>query len=293
MNPMPQIYKASVSNGTFGSYTVGYDQQLVQEEEKQNDASKEDIYDELIISIAKYLRLNEKTKIKHLRKMIGDYLIGSNEDYSEDIYKTMDKVLMIELKKRNNIINADIDIPFINDDNSSKIKLWQGDITRLNIDGIVNAANTKGLGCFQAHHKCIDNIIHRKSGPRLRKECREILNTDLNEPLPTSTAIITKGYCLPSKYIIHTPGPVGEKPKLLKACYENVLNLCKENGLRSIAFCCISTGLFGYPNENAAKVAIHTVKKWLNQKDNNQCIDYVLFNVFLDKDLHIYQTLLK
>eukprot|EP01084_Bolivina_argentea_P180911 312510_1 len=256
-----------------------------------------------VITLAKYFNLNQHLPVQELRETIGDVFISSNFDYPEDVYKKIDEILKEELKYKTIIDSKDI--PFIFKQSEFKIKLWQGDITALKIGAIVNAANTKGLGCFVAEHKCIDNIIHRNAGPRLRKQCKQIFennNKEQKENLPTGTAIITNGYCLPSNYVIHTPGPIGEKPKLLRACYISVLNLCKKHKIRSVAFCCISTGLFGYPQENAAKVAIATIKKWLSEsnnkssKNNNDTnsnyIDYIVFNVFTNKDLKIYNKLL-
>merc|ERR1712107_212155 len=110
--------------------------------------------------------------------------------------------------------------------------------------------------------------------------------------LPTGTCIVTKAFCLPASYVIHTTGPVGEKPLLLRACYESVLSACKRHKIKSVAFCCISTGLFGYPAANAARVAIRTVKDWMDQKGNASCLDYVVFNVFTQQDYNIYRHLL-
>eukprot|EP01083_Nonionella_stella_P015046 42109_1 len=251
------------------------------------------IYDSNILRIAKHFRFSEYLQIEQLREDIGDRFIVSNSDYPEEIYQKMDAILDHELQHKT-IMNVE-NIACISKESQSKLRLWQGDITTLKIDAIVNAANTQGLGCFVQDHKCIDNVIHRAAGPRLRRECRQIFengNRKQKENLPTGTSIITKAYCLPSKYVIHTTGPVGEKPRLLKASYHSVLDLCKTHKIRSVAFCCISTGIFGYPQQNAAKVAISTVESWLNKSDNADCMDYVVFNVFTNKDRAIYEDLL-
>ena len=169
--------------------------------------------------------------------------------------------------------------------------LWKGDITRLKVDAIVNAANSYGLGCWHPLHACIDNAIHSAAGLQLRQECNNILH---GGEIATGDAIITPGYNLPAKYVIHTVGPIigaGEPPALrqeqqLADCYHNCLRLAKEKGCRSIAFCCISTGEFHFPNRRAAEIAIQTIKQ-----SGNQSI-MVLFNVFKDIDYDIFRELL-
>ena len=175
----------------------------------------------------------------------------------------------------------------------SRIILYHGDITRLAVDAIVNAANSEMLGCFDPSHKCIDNIIHSKAGPYLRMECRQIRRKcgELG-----SSARITKAYCLPCKYIIHVAGPrvteslpnINQTNELAK-CYSSSLDLAKEYNLHTIAFCCISTGLYGYPKHPAAILAINTVTKWLNTHDYDMSI---IFDVFTYEDHTIYTSLL-
>ena len=172
--------------------------------------------------------------------------------------------------------------------------LWQGDITLLECDAIVNAANSQLLGCFAPCHACIDNCIHTFSGVRLRLKCNEIMRAQgKNEP--TGRAKITPAYNLPSKCVIHTVGPIVNSvvtPRdraLLSSCYLECLRLAEENGLESIAFCCISTGVFGYPKSEAAEVAVKTVKKY--KAETNSRIK-VIFNVFKNADLEIYKKLL-
>lgn len=175
------------------------------------------------------------------------------------------------------------------------IALWQGDITRLSCDAIVNAANSALLGCFIPHHKCIDNAIHSRAGVQVRLDCSRIMGLQ-GEPEPAGCAKITLGYNLPSKYIIHTVGPmVGLSPseengRVLRNCYLSCLNVAREMELKSIAFCCISTGIFGYPNDEAAEIAVGAVKNWLMETGYGI---KVVFDVFLDKDLAIYRDILK
>ena len=174
------------------------------------------------------------------------------------------------------------------------INLWKGDITTLKVDAIVNAANSRLLGCFIPLHNCIDNIIHTKAGIQLRLECKEIMDKqDCEEKV--GLAKITKAYNLPSKYVIHTVGPaipqnakVTKKDfKLLANCYKSCLELADLYNLKSIAFCCISTGVFNFPQNQAAKIAVETVKN----TENN--LDSIIFDVFTDEDYFIYKELLK
>ena len=172
-------------------------------------------------------------------------------------------------------------------------KLWQGDITRLQVDAIVNAANSQGLGCWHPLHACIDNAIHSAAGLQLRQQCNDILQ---GGTIATGEAIITPGYNLPCKYVIHTVGPIiptgvptKEQEQQLAHCYANCLHLAEANGCRSIAFCCISTGEFRFPNLRAAEIAVATIKAYLST-NNTQL--HILFNVFKDIDYDIYRKLL-
>jgi len=176
-----------------------------------------------------------------------------------------------------------------------EIYLWQGDITTLRCDAIVNAANSAMTGCYVPNHRCIDNAIHSFAGVELRLECDEIMNRQEHGE-PTGQAKITNAYNLPCKYIIHTVGPIisykltSEDCELLASCYRSCLNLAAKNNLESIAFCCISTGEFHFPNDKAAQIAIKTVEEFM-KKDTS--IKKVIFNVFKDMDKEIYRELLK
>ena len=179
------------------------------------------------------------------------------------------------------------------------ISIWQGDITRLKVDAIVNAANSQMLGCFVPMHTCIDNCIHTFAGIQLRAECsrqmkkmRARYGRDYEQP--TAVPMLTDAYNLPAKKVVHIVGPIVQDeltPELeedLADCYTNTLELCAENGLRSVAFCCISTGVFRFPNKRAAEIAVHTVKEWLEAHPGK--MDRVIFNVFKDEDRRYYES---
>ena len=174
------------------------------------------------------------------------------------------------------------------------IWLWKGDIVTLKADAIVNAANKELMGCFVPGHYCIDNAIHTFAGVQLRRECSTLRNPPRTFE-PTGQAKLTKGYNLPAKYVIHTVGPIVENGRvkkkdcdLLASCYNSCLTLALENNIKSIAFCCISTGVFGFPKDRAAETAVDTVRKF---KPKSKGID-VIFNVFGGEDLEIYSRLL-
>ena len=171
--------------------------------------------------------------------------------------------------------------------------LWQGDITTLEVDAIVNAANSALLGCFSPNHACIDNVIHTYAGVQLRLACDKIMRAQGHEE-PTGCAKITPGFNLPAKYVLHTVGPIvsgrlnARHCELLASCYESCLALAAENGLTNVAFCCISTGVFGFPQREAAEIAVETVTAFQKERP----ID-VVFNVFKEADLRLYRTLLQ
>ena len=172
--------------------------------------------------------------------------------------------------------------------------LWQGDITTLAVDAIVNAANSGMTGCYIPCHGCIDNAIHTYAGIQLRLECARIMAGQRGEE-PVGQAKITKAYNLPCRYVLHTVGPMIEGAvtktdrEQLSSCYRSCLDLAAANGLHSVAFCCISTGEFHFPNELAAQIAIETVRDW--QQRNPDKIE-VIFNVFKDSDHELYKRLL-
>lgn len=178
--------------------------------------------------------------------------------------------------------------------NGDRIALWQGDITRLAADAIVNAANSQLLGCFVPCHGCIDNAIHSAAGIQLRNECARIMEEEGREE-KTGQARITAGYNLPARHVIHTVGPVvgqqvtDRQKEELRSCYQSCLKLADQEGLSTIAFCCISTGEFHFPNKLAAQIALDTIDRCLSRMR----LSKVIINVFKDEDLHIYQKLIQ
>lgn len=172
--------------------------------------------------------------------------------------------------------------------------LWQGDITTLRCDAIVNAANSGMTGCYVPNHRCIDNAIHTYAGVELRLACAELMEQQ-GYPEPTGTAKITPAFNLPCKYVLHTVGPIIDGPvtaqdeALLASCYRACLEKAAEQDLESVAFCCISTGEFHFPNNLAAQIAVRTVKEFLSRQTS---VRKVIFNVFKDLDKQIYQQLL-
>ena len=182
---------------------------------------------------------------------------------------------------------------------ADKLSIWQGDITRLAVDAIVNAANSQMLGCFIPMHTCIDNCIHTFAGIQLRAECDRQMKKLRAEhgpdyEQPTAIPMLTDGYNLPAKKVVHIAGPIvqGRLTKDLEQdlsdCYKNTLDLCLENELKSVAFCCISTGVFRFPNKRAAEIAVKTVTDWMKQ--NPKALERVIFNVFKDEDKAYYEA---
>ena len=173
--------------------------------------------------------------------------------------------------------------------------LWQGDITTIKCDAIVNAANSGMTGCYIPNHRCIDNAIHTYAGVELRLACGKLMERQ-GHPELTGQAKITPAFNLPCQYVLHTVGPIisgrvtKEDKELLASCYRSCLGLAAKNGLESVAFCCISTGEFHFPNEQAAQIAVETVKRFMNTKETS--VKKVIFNVFKDLDKEIYARLL-
>ena len=188
------------------------------------------------------------------------------------------------------IVDADSLAPRASDE---RLIIWQGDITTLRIDAIVNAANSGMTGCYRPLHNCIDNCIHSRAGIQLRLKCSELMERQGHEE-PTGQAKITPAYNLPCRYVLHTVGPIVDgaltdaHSRLLASCYRACLELAEANGLNSAAFCCISTGVFMFPREKAAEIAVRTVKAYL---DAHSGVKKVVFNVFSDADRQIYESL--
>jgi O-acetyl-ADP-ribose deacetylase (regulator of RNase III) len=209
---------------------------------------------------------------------------------SAEFLKVQDAYLT-ELNRERGITDADA-LPAAAADGC--LVLWRGDITTLKIDAIVNAANSRLEGCWQPLHECIDNCIHTYSGVQLRIRCHELM-TAQGHPEPTGRAKITPGYNLPAKYVLHTVGPIIDHPltqadcDLLASCYTACLELASQNGCRSVAFCCISTGVFRFPRDKAARIAVDTVRSYLAR---DSAVRRVVFNVFSETDEEIYRNLL-
>ena len=215
---------------------------------------------------------------------------------SDDVLAVQDEYLTGRAKEKGIVYLYDI--PIIRDGFS----IWQGDITRLAVDAIVNAANSQMLGCFIPMHTCIDNCIHTFAGVQLRAECNRQMNHlrerfGRNYEQATAVPMLTDAYNLPAKKVIHIVGPIVQKrltsalEKDLADCYRNTLDMCRENGLKSVAFCCISTGVFHFPNKRAAEIAVDTVEKWM--ADNPGVMERVIFNVFKDEDKEYYEELIQ
>ena len=209
---------------------------------------------------------------------------------SEEFLRMQDALLSAE-RKVLGVVDV-MTLPAVPSD--ARIVLWQGDITRLNADAIVNAANSALLGYFIPCHRCIDNAIHSAAGLQLRAACAALMERQ-GHPEETGTAKLTAGYNLPARHVLHTVGPIvhgtltEEHRQLLASCYRSCLTLAAKNGLKSVAFCCISTGEFHFPNDAAAEIAVREVRAFLAE---NTSVERVVFNVFKDADLHIYERLL-
>ena len=209
-------------------------------------------------------------------------------ELSEEFLQIQDAYLAEENAGRGIVTLAEIQ------ELSTDLYLWKGDITRLQVGAIVNAANSGMTGCYQPCHNCIDNCIHTYAGIELRNYCNDIMQRQ-GYAEPTGQAKITPAFNLPCDYVIHTVGPIVrgkltvEHESLLMSFYESCLRIAEENNLESIAFCCISTGVFMFPNERAAELAIQTVKQY---KDRTKSKIKVIFNVFKEEDERIYRRFL-
>ena len=210
------------------------------------------------------------------------------KDIDENIVKTQDEYLVARAEEKGVVSLSDIPVM------KGCISIWQGDITRLAVDAVVNAANSKMLGCLIPLHACIDNCIHTCAGIRLRAVCDSIMKKQGHEE-PVGQAKITPAFNLPCKFVLHTVGPIvqGELQKkheeLLASCYRSCMELAEENGVKSLAFCCISTGVFRFPAQKAAEIAVATVEHWKAEYDSAMKI---VFNVFSEKDEAIYNKLI-
>lgn len=253
-----------------------------------------------------YKDLQMPTTIEDKKVLLRSLMnIRPPKETSAEILKIQDEYLTERNKEKGIVYLKDIKTikETINSKHpySDKISVWQGDITNISCDAIVNAANSQMLGCFVPMHTCIDNCIHTFAGVQLRYECNKIMNEFRKKygkdyEQPTAVPIITDGYNLPAKKVIHIAGPIviGKLTQSLENdlanCYKNILDMCLENNLKSVAFCCISTGVFRFPNKRAAEIAVETVTNWLKQNENK--IDRIIFNVFKSEDKLFYEQLL-
>lgn len=245
-----------------------------------------------------YYTLQEPYDYEGKRRLLRSLMnVRFPMEISEEYVVMQDALLREEAEEKGIVELEDISpigelYPCTTIKNVEKMSLWRGDITRLSVDAIVNAANSQLLGCFVPCHGCIDNVIHSAAGVELRNECAQIMELQGHEE-PTGKAKITKGYNLPAKHVIHTVGPIvgmevtKKQKEELKSCYVSCLKLAEKNGLKSIAFCCISTGEFHFPNKLAAQIAVETVDRYLSGSN----LERVIFNVFKEEDEHIYRKL--
>ena len=245
---------------------------------------------------------NDEEKRMALRSLMN---IRMPKNMEEEVLMVQDDFLQEEAKEKGIVRISSI--PTVKEQYKSthkhadKISIWQGDITRLAVGAIVNAANAQMLGCFVPCHRCIDNAIHSAAGIQLREECYHLMNQKRirygqRYEEPTGQAEITKGYNLPAEFVIHTVGPIvgwrlnDSLRQELRNCYQSVLECAVEHKVRSIAFCCISTGEFHFPNDEAAKIAVETVSDFLCEHED--AFDRIIFNVFKDLDKELYVSML-
>lgn len=226
---------------------------------------------------------------------LSETLLSAQDDYLQKVREEKGVVTLAEIPTLREQFGGQTAL-------ADKLSLWKGDITRLQVGAIVNAANSQMLGCFIPCHRCIDNAIHSAAGMQLREACSRIMQEkrmrygrQYEEPVGTAT--LTKAYNLPCDYVIHTVGPIvygeltDELREDLRRCYESVLNCCLENKIRSVAFCCISTGEFHFPNEEAAQIAMKAVTDFLGTHADT--MERVIFNVFKDNDREIYEEIFR
>lgn len=245
---------------------------------------------ELLKEDNRYNGINVPTQAEEQKHLLRGLMnIRLPQTISNDFLAVQDAYLKEETKEKG--ITGPEDLTPI----KNQIYLWQGDITTLRCDAIVNAANSGMTGCYVPNHQCIDNCIHTFAGVQLRLECAEIMNRQ-GYSEPTGRAKITRAYNLPCKYILHTVGPIisGSLTKqdcdLLAGCYSSCLELADQNSLENVAFSCISTGEFHFPNDIAAQIAVKSVTEFVSR---NTSVKKVIFNVFKDMDREIYRKLLQ
>lgn len=256
------------------------------------------------IDSRQYQNLEVGNSTKEKREVLCSLMnIRMPRHMSEEVLHIQDEYLKERTQEKGIVILKDI--PTVQEEfgstvkHANKISIWQGDITRLKVGAIVNAANSQMLGCFIPMHTCIDNCIHTFAGIQLRSACNKYMNrmkalhgVDYKEP--TGKAVLTDGFNLPADFVIHTVGPIvtcklnARLKQKLSDCYESVLKCCLENRIRSVAFCCISTGVFHFPNDEASKIAVKTITSFLDK--HSEAFDRIIFNVYKDLDRELYQN---
>ena len=257
-----------------------------------HNEQREYLIQELLDEDIQYKDIVIPADVQQQKKLLRSLMnVRLPKPISQEFRKVQDEYLRYE-RDAAGVVDA-ASLPVVS--GNPKLVLWQGDITVLKCDAIVNAANSQMCGCFRSLHSCIDNIVHTKAGIELRLKCNDIMQKQGHEE-PTGRAKITPAYNLPSQYVLHTVGPIIEtghpsakQKEQLASCYRSCLELAAESGCKSIAFCCISTGVFMFPNQLAAEIAVKTVKDFLAQDTR---IERVIFNVFKDLDKEIYEAVL-
>lgn len=246
---------------------------------------------ELLSEQPQYRDIEIPNNVEEQKRLLRSLMnIRSPRPIGAEFLKVQDEYLSEEVKEKGITDSNTLPVSPIND----RLILWRGDITTLKADAIVNAANSALRGCFVPCHSCVDNIIHSVSGIQLRLACDELMNEQGYDE-PTGKAKITPAFNLPCRYVLHTVGPIvsgqlTEKHcRQLADCYRSCLELAAESKLKSIAFCCISTGEFHFPQKRAAEIAVKTVMDFLNTDDS---IEKVVFNVFKQEDYDIYRQIL-
>lgn len=247
---------------------------------------------ELLSELPQYRNMEIPENTEEQKRLLRSLMnIRSPRPIGEEFLKVQDEYLSAEVKEKG-ITDSDT-LPVSPSHN--RLILWRGDITTLKVDAIVNAANSALRGCFVPCHSCVDNIIHSVSGIQLRLACDKLM-TEQGYDEPTGRAKITPGFNLPCRYVLHTVGPIVHGPlterhcRELADCYRSCMELAADNGLKSIAFCCISTGEFHFPQKKAAEIAVQTVTEHLR---TDARIEKVIFNVFKQEDYEIYKTILR
>ena len=267
------------------------------EKNKEQEKRLDYLLEEFKADSVEYKNIEIPEDINGKRSLLRSLMnVRMPKKMSGSVLKVQDEYLSVCTEEKGIVQLSDIPVT------KGNISIWQGDITRLEVDAIVNAANSQMLGCFIPMHMCIDNQIHTYAGIQLREECSHKMEELRNKygshyEQPTSVPMITDAYNLPAKNVIHVVGPIvrnrltADLEQELADCYTNVLNMCLENNLKSVAFCCISTGVFRFPNKRAAEIAVKTVKKW--SLEYPEAIKRIIFNVFKEEDKKYYEEILR